>query len=56
VRAAEAFAVQHGFQYARVETTSFQAKPFYEKLGYEVLGVLDDFPPGYRSYYLKKRL
>jgi GNAT superfamily N-acetyltransferase len=56
VRAAEAFAVQHGFQYARVETTSFQAKPFYEKLGYEVFGVLDDFPPGYRSYYLKKRL
>ncbi len=56
VRAAEAFAVQHGFEYARVETTSFQAKPFYEKLGYDVFGSLENFPPGHRSYFLKKRL
>ena len=40
---AEAFAQQHGFGHARVETTSFQARPFYEKLGYEVFGELEDF-------------
>lgn len=56
VAAAEAFALQHGVLNARVETTSFQAKPFYERQGYEVFGVLEDFPPGHRSYYLKKRL
>lgn len=53
---AEAFALQHGFTRSRVETTSFQAKPFYEKLGYEVYGVLDDCPEGHTSYYLKKQL
>lgn len=53
---AEAFALQHGFTRSRVETTSFQAKPFYEKLGCEVYGVLEDCPEGHTSYYLKKQL
>ncbi|MGH8160698.1 MAG: GNAT family N-acetyltransferase [Gammaproteobacteria bacterium] len=53
---AEAFALQHGFSRSRVVTTSFQAKPFYEKLGYEVYGELEDCPEGHRSYYLKKQL
>ena len=53
---AEAFALQHGFSRSRVETTSFQAKPFYEKLGYEVYGELEDCPEGHTSYYLKKQL
>lgn len=56
VQRAEAFALQHGYTRARVETTSFQARPFYEKLGYEVYGVLEDCPPGHTSYYLKKEL
>lgn len=56
VQRAEAFALQHGYTRARVETTSFQARPFYEKLGYEVYGVLEDCPPGHASYYLKKEL
>lgn len=37
VRQAEDFAVEHGYDYTRVETTSFQAKPFYEKHGSNVL-------------------
>lgn len=53
---AEAFALQHGFLRSRVVTTSFQAKPFYEKLGYEVYGVLEECPEGCASYYLKKQL
>lgn len=53
---AEKFAMANGFKYARVETTSFQAKPFYEKLGYTVFGVLDDFPEGHTTFCLRKRL
>lgn len=56
VAGAEAFALSRGFRHARVETTSFQARPFYERLGYEVFGVLEDSPPGHRSYYMKKEL
>ena len=56
VERAEAFALQHGFNCARVETTSFQARPFYERLGYEVYGVLDDCPVGHATYFLKKHL
>lgn len=35
-------------------TTSFQALPFYQKLGYDLWGELPDHPRGYRYYYLKK--
>lgn len=56
VERAEAFAIEHGFRHARVETTSFQAKPFYEKLGYQVYGVLEDFPEGHKAFYLRKDL
>lgn len=56
VARAEAFAVAHGFHHAKVETTSFQARPFYERLGYEVYGVLEEFPPGHHTCYLKKAI
>lgn len=32
------------------------AKPFYEKLGYQVFGFLGDRPIGTRLYHMKKRL
>jgi hypothetical protein len=48
--------LQHGFTRARVETTSFQARPFYERLGYEVYGVLDECPVGHTTYFMKKQL
>jgi GNAT superfamily N-acetyltransferase len=38
-----------------LDTFSFQARPFYERLGYEVFGELDDFPPGHARYFMKKR-
>lgn len=56
VRSAEQFALRHGFRRARVETTSFQARPFYEKLGYRVYGELKDFPESHVSYFLAKDL
>jgi GNAT superfamily N-acetyltransferase len=52
----EAEAIQCGCQNAHVDTYSFEAKPFYERLGYEVFATLDDYPKGYCKYFLKKRL
>ncbi|WP_456271342.1 GNAT family N-acetyltransferase [Bacillus sp. AK031] len=37
------------------ESFSFQAPDFYKKQGYEVFGILEDFPKGSRQYYLQKR-
>ena len=39
-----------------LDTYSFQARPFYERHGYAVVGVLPDMPPGGAMYYLAKRL
>ena len=38
-----------------VDTFSFQAVPFYRKLGYSTYGCLDGFPPGHSRVYLCKR-
>jgi len=51
---AEAEAVRRGCRHARLETFSFQAPAFYEKLGYVAFGVLDDFPGRHRRSSLKK--
>lgn len=39
-----------------LETFSFQARPLYERLGFEVFGQIDDYPPGHTNFFLKKRL
>lgn len=36
-------------------TYDFQAKDFYEKLGYTVFGILEDCPEGHNRYYMSKR-
>jgi GNAT superfamily N-acetyltransferase len=41
---------------AWLDTFSFQARPFYERLGYRVFGELVDYPPGHRRFFLAKRL
>ncbi|MBC1236394.1 GNAT family N-acetyltransferase [Nostoc sp. 2RC] len=53
---AEQEAVNRGCLHAYVFTYSFQAPGFYQHLGYEVFGELEDFPPGHRRYFLKKFL
>ena len=53
---AEAYAREKGCIGAFLETFSFQARPLYEKLGYEVFGQLDDCPPGHKFYVLRKQL
>ena len=39
-----------------LDSIDFQAPGFYVKQGYQVFGVLDDFPPGSRQTYFCKRL
>lgn len=56
VREAERHAIARGAHDACLETFSFQARPLYEKLGYEVFGQLDDYPPGHTKYFLRKQL
>jgi GNAT superfamily N-acetyltransferase len=56
ITAAEEFARARGAHGAYLETFSFQARPLYEKLGYEVFAALDDFPPGHAKFFLRKRL
>ena len=39
-----------------LDTFSFQARGFYEKLGYGVFGQIDDYPPGEARFFLSKRI
>lgn len=52
---AEAEAKQRGCIAAAVDTFSFQARGFYERLGYSVFGTLTDCPPGHSRHFLQKR-
>jgi GNAT superfamily N-acetyltransferase len=54
--AAESHARAHGCLGAYLDTFEYQARPFYEKLGYRLFGTLEGYPPGYRQYHLAKRL
>lgn len=54
--AAEAEAKSRGCSQAYLTTYSFQALDFYRRLGYRVFGALEDFPPGERRYFLRKKL
>ena len=56
LRAAEDLARSSGCTDVSLDTFEYQARPFYEKLGYELFGTLDGYPPGYRQFYLRKRL
>lgn len=47
-------ASDRGCTRAHVDTFSYQAKPFYERHGYEVFAVLDDDPPGHERIFLRK--
>lgn len=51
---AEAEARRRGCVGVFLYTYSFQAPGFYEKQGFERMGVLEDCPPGHQRIYLKK--
>jgi len=39
-----------------LDTFSFQARGFYEKLGFKHFGTIDDFPPDHARFFLSKRI
>jgi GNAT superfamily N-acetyltransferase len=52
---AEAEARARGCHDAYLDTFSFQARPFYERLGYRVFGLLENFTEHTR-YFMRKKL
>lgn len=54
LRAAEDEARGQGCHGVFLTTFSFQAKPFYEKFGYEVVADIPDYPKGHSHHVLKK--
>ena len=53
---AESCARERGCFLSIVATWSYQARPLYEKHGYTLCSTVTDWPKGYDSYYLSKRL
>ncbi|WP_277982711.1 GNAT family N-acetyltransferase [Sphingomonas faeni] len=53
---AEGIARANGCVGIWLDTHEFQARGFYEKLGFEVFGTLDDHPIGQKLIFLQKRL
>ncbi|HEX5682917.1 MAG TPA: GNAT family N-acetyltransferase [Ideonella sp.] len=56
VQSAEAEAFRRGCRFALLDTFSFQARPFYERLGYRQFGQLTGFPGGHVRHYMTKEL
>jgi GNAT superfamily N-acetyltransferase len=50
----EAQAREWQCRFAWTRTFSWQAREFYERLGYRVTGRLDDHPPGHTFYTMRK--
>jgi GNAT superfamily N-acetyltransferase len=53
---AERIARERGVRGIWLDSFSFQAPRFYEKLGYTTFGELPDYPVGHSRYFLSKRL
>jgi GNAT superfamily N-acetyltransferase len=53
---AESEAVARGCHAACLDTFEFQARGFYERLGYRCFGELGDFPAGRSRYFMRKTL
>ena len=53
----ESFAREQNCRLIQLDTFSFQAPDFYQKNGYEVVGMVEEFPTKeHKQYYLVKRL
>ncbi|MGF2615881.1 GNAT family N-acetyltransferase [Rossellomorea vietnamensis] len=56
IRKMENLAKDKGCYLIVLDTFSFQAPEFYRRLGYKVIGKVEDFPKGERQFFLEKRL
>lgn len=54
LRMAEAEAKARGCVRVTLTTFGFQARGFYEKQGYHIVGALEDYPPGNAMYWMRK--
>lgn len=52
---AEAWCRERGLAGMWLDTFAFQARPFYEKLGFSVFGEIEDHPRGSSRFFLQKR-
>ena len=53
---AEAEAITRGCRGVWLDTFEFQARGFYEKLGYRCFGQLENYPQGFARYFMQKSL
>jgi GNAT superfamily N-acetyltransferase len=53
---AERIGFERGCIASQTQSFSFQAPGFYQKIGYQVLGIYDGYPDGITEYTLMKRL
>jgi GNAT superfamily N-acetyltransferase len=56
LRAAEDEALRRGAGNVYLDTFEFQARSFYERHGYTVFGVQEDYPPGHTRFYMRRDL
>ena len=53
---AETEAINRGCIGAWLDTFEFQARGFYEKMGYSCFGQINDYPSGFSRFFMKKSL
>lgn len=56
MKAVENYAAARDHRLVYLETTSFQALPFYEGLGYRIFGQLPEISEGHTLFFLQKDL
>ncbi|MBK5970981.1 MULTISPECIES: GNAT family N-acetyltransferase [Thiorhodovibrio] len=56
MRMAEAEAMARGCHGAWLDTFEFQARGFYERIGYKCFAQLPEYPSGFSRYFMKKSL
>src|SRR5688572_3054418 len=54
--AAEREAWRRGARHVFLDTFEFQARGFYERQGYVIFGVQENYPPGHVRFYLRRDL
>jgi GNAT superfamily N-acetyltransferase len=56
LQAAEREAWQRGARHVFLDTLEFQARTFYERHGYVIFGIQENYPPGHTRFYLRRDL